>query len=75
MDFLLTLPAPVRHLVLLVAGVLLAWGATDVVPFLQNQSNVTGALAASVVTAFLAWATPLVTAYGVGASRAKQLGV
>jgi hypothetical protein len=74
-DFILTLPAPVRHLVLLVAAVLLSWGATDLVPFLANQSNVLGAIAAAAVTAFLAYATPLVASYGVGASRAKQLGV
>jgi hypothetical protein len=71
---ILELPAPFRHLVLLLAGVLIAWGGTDVVPFLQNQSNVTGALAASLVTAFLAWVTPLVTSYGVGSDTARQLG-
>ena len=75
MDTILQLPPPLRHLVLLLASVLLSWGGTDVVPFLQNQSNVLGALAASLVLAFLAWATPLVTSYGVGSTRASQIGV
>jgi uncharacterized membrane protein (DUF441 family) len=75
MDYLLQLPAPVRHAVLLVASVLLAWLGTDVVPLLQNQSNVTGAVLAAALTAVLAVVTPLVTSYGVGARRAEDLGV
>jgi hypothetical protein len=74
-DTLLSLPAPVRHLVLLVASVLLAWAGTDVVPFLQNESNVTGAVASAALAAVLAVLTPLVTSYGVGSARAKELGV
>jgi hypothetical protein len=73
-DRILALPAPVRHIVLLLASVLLAWGGSDVVPFLQNQSNVLGAVSAAAVLAFLAYATPLVASYGVGAERARELG-
>jgi hypothetical protein len=73
-DFLLGLPAPLRHLLLLVAAVVLTWLGTDILPFLQNESNVTGGLIAGLLTAFLAWATPLVSSYGVGSQRAKELG-
>lgn len=74
MDKILALPAPVRHLVLIVAGVLLAWLGTDIVPLLENQSNVVGAVLSAALTAVLAVVTPLVTSYGVGARRAKELG-
>lgn len=74
MDTILALPAPVRHLVLIAAGVLLAWLGTDIVPFLQNQSNIVGAVTSAALTAVLAVVTPLVTSYGVGAQRAKELG-
>lgn len=74
MDFILTLPAPFRHLVLLVAGVLASWAGTDVVPFLNNQSNVLGAVASAALIAFLGYVTPLISSYGVGAKRARQLG-
>lgn len=73
-DFLLSLPAPVRHLVLIVLSVVLAWAGTDVVPFLSNQSNVTGAVLSAALAAVLAVLTPLVSSYGVGAQRARELG-
>lgn len=74
LDFILTLPAPVRHLVLAVASVLLAWAGTDVVPALQNQSNVLGSVLAAALLAVLSVVTPLVSSYGVGAQRARELG-
>ena len=74
MDKILALPAPLRHLVLAIAAVLLAWLGTDVVPFLQNESNILGAVSSAALLAFLAYATPLVTSYGVGSRRAKELG-
>jgi len=67
--FIASLPAPFRHLVLVLAAVLLTWAGTDVVPFLSNQSNVTGAVLAAALTAVLAVLTPLVTSYGVGAQK------
>jgi hypothetical protein len=73
-DFILSLPAPFRHLVLLVLSVVLAWAGTDVVPFLSNQSNVTGAVLSAALAAVLAVVTPLVSSYGVGAARARELG-
>lgn len=73
-DKILSLPAPVRHLVLIVAAVLLTWAGTDVVPFLQDQGSVVGAVVAAALSAVLAVLTPLVTSYGVGAQRARQLG-
>lgn len=72
-DFLLTLPAPLRHLVLLALAGLLAWAGTDVVPWLENQPG-RGVLAAGLLTAILGVITPLVTSYGVGAARARELG-
>lgn len=72
-DWILTLPAPVRHLILAVASVTLAWLGTDVVGPLQDQPGY-GPLAAGLLLAFLAYATPLVTSYGAGAARARQLG-
>lgn len=73
MDFILTLPAPVRHLVLIVTSVTLAWLGTDVVGPLQDQPGY-GPLAAGLLTAFLAYATPLVASYGVGSKDARDLG-
>lgn len=74
MDKILALPAPLRHLVLIVASVLLAWLGTDIVPFLQDQSNIIGAVTSAALAAVLAVVTPLVSSYGVGAARARQLG-
>lgn len=74
MDTILALPAPARHLVLMSASVLLAWLGTDIVPFLQDQSNITGAVTSAALMAVLAVVTPLVTSYGVGAQRARELG-
>ena len=73
-DFILSLPAPVRHLVLGLLSVLLAWAGTDVVPLLSNQSNLTGSLLSVALAAVLAVATPLVSSYGYGAARARELG-
>lgn len=72
-DFIVRLPAPVRHGVLLVAGTGLGWLATDVVGPLQDQPG-WGPLASALLVAFLAWATPLVTSYGAGSQRAGELG-
>lgn len=60
-----TLPAPVRHLVLAVLTVLLTWGGTDLIPWLNGQTGY-GALAAALIGALIAYFTPLVTSYGVG---------
>lgn len=73
MDAILELPAPLRHLVLLAAAGLLAWLGTDVIPLLEDQPGY-GVLASALLTAFLAYATPLVSSYGVGAARARELG-
>jgi len=75
MDFLLQLPAPVRHLLAVLAAVGLDWVGTELVPLLNNQSNLTGGIITAALLAAVATFTPLVTAYGVGADRAKQLGV
>jgi hypothetical protein len=63
-----TLPAGFRHLILAVLTVLLTWGGTELVPFLRGQTGY-GALLAAVLAALIAYFTPLVNSYGVGASR------
>lgn len=74
MDAIATLPAPVRHLILLVLGVLLTWAGTDIVPALNNQSNLTGATLGALVTAIIGVLTPLIQSYGVGAtSRPRKV--
>ena len=73
-DRILALPAPVRHTLLLIASVLLTEAGTEWVPLLANQSNIIGAVLAAALTAFLALVTPLVSSYGVGAARARELG-
>lgn len=73
MDAILSLPAPVRHSLLAVATILLTWGGTEVVPALENESNLVGALGAAIVGAVISVLTPLVNSYGVGAARAREL--
>jgi hypothetical protein len=67
-----TWPAPFRHLILIVTSALLAWGGTDLVPWVSDQAGY-GILAASVLTAVLAYFTPLVQSYGVGSMPSRQL--
>lgn len=74
MDFILTLPAPFRHLLAALAAVALNWVGTELVPLLSNQSNLTGGIITAALLAAVATFTPLVTSYGVGAGRARQLG-
>lgn len=73
-DTVLKWPAPVRHLLAGLAGVLLTWGGTEWVPILQDQSNITGGTLAAGLTYLVGALTPLVTSYGVGSARARQLG-
>jgi hypothetical protein len=73
-DFLISLPAPARHLVLLVLSVVLSWASTELVPLFANQSNLSGAILSAALAAVLAVVTPLVTSYGYGAARARELG-
>jgi hypothetical protein len=60
------LPAQLRHLILIVAPILLGWVASDVVPFVQAKNPVAAYLIGSLVTAALAWFTPATRQYGVG---------
>lgn len=61
-----------RHAAVLVAGVLLSWLLTDVVPFLSGQTGY-GVLLAGLITAAVAYFTPLVQAYGVGRKVAAEV--
>lgn len=61
-------PAIVRHLILAVVTVALSWALTDLVPFLNGQTGY-GALLGALIAAAVAYFTPLVNSYGVGASR------
>lgn len=60
-----TLPPVVRHLVLMLAAGLLSWASTDLVPLLQGQPG-WGAVAGAVLTALIAYVTPLTRQYGIG---------
>ncbi len=71
LESIATLPAPVRHLVLAMASVLLAWLGTDGVSWLGDLPG-SGALLAGLLAAVLAVVTPLVTSYGVGATAARR---
>lgn len=57
------LPAPIRHLLIAVVPLLLAWIGTDVVPALHDRPALAGALAVLVQLATL-YATPLTRQYG-----------
>lgn len=59
----------VRHLVLMVLPILLGWAATDLVPALQGANPVVGAVAGVLLSALLAWLTPLTRQYGVGSRQ------
>lgn len=61
-----TLPPIFRHLILVVLAAVLSWAGTDLVPALNGQTGY-GAILGALVTALLAYFTPLVQAYGVGA--------
>jgi hypothetical protein len=58
-------PAPIRHIILLLISVGLAWIGTDIIPWLKGQTG-WGLLAAALVSVLLAYFTPLVQAYGRG---------
>lgn len=73
-DAILKLPAPVRHALAAAGSVVLAEAGTVWIPGLENQSNVIGATLAAACWVLLAWLTPLVSSYGVGATRARELG-
>lgn len=63
-------PAWLRHLVLMVAPVVLAWAASDLVPALQNKGGTAALVAAGLGVAIsyaLMWLTPVNRQYGVGA--------
>lgn len=74
MERILALPAPVRHLLLLAAVLVLSWVGTDVIPALQDGDSTVGVIVAAALTAVLAYVTPLVTSYGVGAATAREMG-
>jgi len=60
-----SLPPFVRHGLFMLAATLLAWGSTDVVPFLNDQPG-WGALAGTLLAALIAYFTPATRQYGVG---------
>lgn len=67
---LATLPAPVRHVLLLLAAALLT-GLAEVLPSLDIPTTVLPFITAAIALA-LAWVTPLIQAYGVGKDRGGQ---
>ena len=61
------LSASVRHLILLVVPVVLAWVGTDIVPQLKDKPGLAGVVAIALSVA-VTWLTPLTRQYGVGAA-------
>jgi hypothetical protein len=59
------LPPLVRHLTLLLLATALTWAGTDLVPYLEGRGGL-AALAAALITAAVAWVSPLTRQYGVG---------
>lgn len=64
------LPAEYRHLTLILIVVVLSWAATTI-PVLDLDPLI-APLAAAVVTALLAYFTPLIREYGVGKKKSKE---
>lgn len=64
-DFLASLPAPIRHLILALISAVLGWAGAFLIPALNDQAGY-GVLLAALVAAVLAYVTPLVNSYGVG---------
>lgn len=72
LDTILKWPAPARHLLLALLSAVLAWAGTQVDAV--NDIPGSGALLSGLLVAFLAVVTPLVSSYGYGADRARELG-
>jgi Na+/citrate or Na+/malate symporter len=70
-EFLASLPAPLRHLILLLISAGLGWVGADLIPALNDQAGY-GVLLASVIAAVLAYVTPLVNSYGVGKTTVNR---
>lgn len=60
------LPAWARHLVFMVAPVLLAWIASDVIPQLDGKEGLAG-VAGVLLTVIVTVLTPMTRQYGIGA--------
>lgn len=61
----------VRHLLLMMLGTALSWVSTVLVPALSGQTGY-GALLAALITAALAYLTPLIPSYGVGSGKVSR---
>lgn len=70
-EFLASLPAPLRHLVLAVISLTLGWVSADLIPALNDQAGY-GVLVAGLIAAVLAYVTPLVNSYGVGKTSVNR---
>lgn len=60
--------AAFRHLTLLILSVSVGWVSTDLVPVINDTPSL-GTVVGGLVAAVLAYVTPLVNAYGVGAEK------
>jgi hypothetical protein len=65
------LPAELRHLTLMVIVAIGGFITAEVLPTIKDNPLVVG-LAGVIITAVLAWATPLVRAYGVGSKKVQE---
>jgi hypothetical protein len=59
----------VRHLVLMLAATLLAWGGTELVPALQGQGGIVATVGAPLLTLLIAYLTPLTKQYGTASDE------
>jgi hypothetical protein len=66
-------PRIVRHLLIQLAAALLAWGASDLTPWLGQHGGV-AAIAGALLGQLLLIVTPLVRSYGVGQDAPRQDG-
>lgn len=60
------LPVPAQHLLVALVGILLSWGASDFVPFLEGRSPLAAGLVGALLTVLAGWLAPFVREYGVG---------
>lgn len=67
-----TIPKPARHLILLLAPVILGWAGTDLVPALQHTNSTYAIVGAALLAKVVLWVTPLTRQYGVGSDDGSR---
>jgi hypothetical protein len=65
------LPVPVQHLLVALVGVLLAWGASDFVPFLEGRNPLAAGIVGALLTVVAGYVAPFVKEYGIGSTASR----